>query len=87
MVNVVSLRAQADDAVIRAEVAATGLRTADDRLAACAARLDRARAERDDRRLSARNGQRVSDVRGDPAASLRRRDVGIEGDDDAPGRR
>jgi hypothetical protein len=44
MVNVVSLKAQADDAVIRAEIAATSSQTAKARLAVCAARMERSRA-------------------------------------------
>ena len=55
MVNVESLKAQADDAVVRAEIAATSLRTAQDRLAARAARMERSRAMRlaqDERRAT-----------------------------------
>ena len=56
MANVVSLKAQADDAVIRAEIAATSSRTAKERLAACAARMETSRA-----RL-AREKQRATSV-------------------------
>lgn len=44
MLNVVSLQAQADDAVIRAEVAATSLRAAQERLAVRADLIEHSRS-------------------------------------------
>jgi hypothetical protein len=65
MLNVVSLKAQADDAVIRAEAAATSLRTAKQRLAVHAARMEQSRALA--RARAARDRQRAASAASRPA--------------------
>jgi hypothetical protein len=58
MLNTTSLRAQAGDAVIRAEIAASYLRATRERLAVRTARLDRSRALAQAR--AARDAQRAT---------------------------